>query len=79
MNYLGSIDNIITILRNSNFEKEAEIVYSAKRSASTSSELLTSVVHELIVITKDKRVNEMIGKEVENLRRYCGSIGLTIW
>lgn len=79
MDYLKTIDDIIKQMKKNNqLEKTARII-SLKESSFTSTELLMSVVHELLQMIKDDSVlKTVIGNEVIQLKKYCYSVGLNI-
>ena len=79
MNYLQEIEGIIAKLNTNGFSAEAELTQQTFRSATNSSELLMSVTHHLLKLTRlDAAINTLVGDEVVKLKKYCRAIGLKV-
>lgn len=79
MEYLKKIDSIIAKIQELGKTDTASHLLSIKRDAFTSTELLMSVTHEMmILVNDDMQLKNVIGKDVLALTEYCKSIGLHI-
>lgn len=80
MDYLQHINNIILKLKDANELENADRVTFALRNSFMSTELLSSVTHELLEILKeDDRLKSLIGTDVILLKAFCASIGIKVW
>lgn len=79
MDYIKLIDEIIKKLTSGGFESDANEISDLKDTAFTSSEILLSVSHTLIIKVKgNSSIDKIIGSDVKELKDYCKSIGLEI-
>ncbi|MDN5199898.1 hypothetical protein QQ008_00955 [Fulvivirgaceae bacterium BMA10] len=78
MDYLAKINEVVKKLEDNEEEKFAERINSLKENAFTSTELLMSVTHELLIICKEKKIKTLIGDDAIDLQNYCRSIGLHV-
>ena len=79
MDYLYEINAIINKLEVNDEDFIAKELISLKQAASTSSELLMSITYRLIqLINGNETIRILIGKEVNQLKDYCSSVGLHI-
>jgi hypothetical protein len=79
MDYLKTIRSIIDSLNKAGYKHEATRIEVLRDGASVGSELLMSVTHELLEFIKaNDKLNESIGSDVIELKKFCWSIGLQI-
>lgn len=78
MDYLEKIDETIETLKAADRHDLANRVLSIKNDSYTSTELLSRVVYELKLMTKENVLDNQIISNVNQLEHFCRSIGLYI-
>jgi hypothetical protein len=79
VDYLKHIDLIVSKLPEQGYSDFASRITQTQRGASSASELLLCVTHELLkAINDDTALSALIGTEVLQLEEFCWSIGLNV-
>lgn len=79
MNYLDQIDLIIDILDKYKKYELSKALTSLKNNSFTGTEILASITSKLLTEVKnDKDLNNIIGKYVDELHKYCMNLGMEI-
>jgi hypothetical protein len=79
MNYLEKISQIVSILDANGYSQFAHDIKMLQIDAMTSTELLMSVTHRLIeILNEEQQLKGIIGLDIDDLKKYCVSIGLII-
>jgi hypothetical protein len=79
MNYLQKIELIKETPDKSGYVEESQRIELLESGASVGSELLMSVTHELLILTRtNDKLKDLIGNETAELKKFCWSIGLYV-
>jgi len=79
MDYIKKINKIIKILEDSNEMESANMIKMTLEESFTYTEILMKVTYNLkLILKKNITLKELIENDVDELIKYCKSIGLQI-